>query len=174
MTPKTTNIKALFGTGLIVLSTALACALPAASESSPGGDVNITIINLQSYPTVGGSRAVTFNVTGKADFTITAVVGTEFNKDLEFPEVRYGDETLNYGRINNSILIRDYECSETGTETADTFKKESASGGIKYLRYYRDTEDTLGVATVSIKDQQENSYELQYLINTGFFMDIKK
>ena len=55
MTPKTTPIKALSGTGLIVLFIALACAFPAASESLPAGDVNITVINPQSYPTVGGS-----------------------------------------------------------------------------------------------------------------------
>jgi len=47
MTPKTTRIKALSGTGLIVLFIALACALPIASESPPGGDANITIINLR-------------------------------------------------------------------------------------------------------------------------------
>jgi hypothetical protein len=94
MNPKTTHIKALSGTGLIVLSTALACALPAVSESPPGGDANIAVINSQSYPT------------GAADLRITAVAGTEFNKDLDFPEVRCGDETLNY------------KCSETGTETS--------------------------------------------------------
>jgi hypothetical protein len=174
MTPKPTHIKALSGTGLIVLFIALACALSAASESLPAGDVNITIINPQSYPTVGGNWTVTFNTTGAADLWITAVNGTEFNKDLEFIEVRCGNEIMNYEFINNSILIRDYECSETGTETADTFKKESASGGIKYLKYYQDTEDTPSVATVSIKDQQENPYELRYLIDAGFFMGIKK
>jgi len=105
MTSKTTRIKALSGTGLIVLSTELACALSAASESPSGGDVNITVINSQSYPTVCGSRTVTFNTTGKADLIITAVASTEFNKDLTFPEVRCGDETLNYLQINNSISI---------------------------------------------------------------------
>ena len=105
MTPKTTHIKALSGTGLIVLFIALACALPAASSPS-GGDVKNTIINPQSYPTVGGTWTVMFNTSGKADLAITAVNGTEFNKDLDFPEVRCGDETLNY------------KCSETGTETS--------------------------------------------------------
>ena len=106
MTSKTTRIKALSGTGLIVLSTALACALPTASESLPAGDVNITVINPQSYPTLGGNWTVTFNTSGKADLTITAVASTEFNKDLTFPEIRCGDETtLNYPQINNSISI---------------------------------------------------------------------
>jgi len=107
MTPKTTPSKALSGTGLIVLFIALACAFPAASESLPAGDVNITVINPQSYPTVGGNRAVLFNTSGKADLTITAVNGTEFNKDLEFIEVRCGDEILNY------------ECSGTGAEASN-------------------------------------------------------
>jgi len=120
--PKTMNQKpkqnkALSGTGLIVLFIALACALPIASESPPGGDANITIINPQSYPAVGGSWTVMFNTTGTADLWITAVNGTEFNKDLMFLEVRCGDEILNYELINNSIFIGNYECSETGTGT---------------------------------------------------------
>ena len=72
MTLKTTFIKALSGTGLIVLFIALARALPDASDSLPAEDVNIT----------------------------------KFNKDLEFLEVRCGDETLNC------------KCSETGYETS--------------------------------------------------------
>jgi hypothetical protein len=81
-------------------------------------NTSISILNPQSYPTVGGNWTVFFNTTGKADLWITAVNGTEFNKDLTFFEVRCGDEILNYEWINNSILIRDYECSETGTETS--------------------------------------------------------
>ena len=75
MTPKITD-KALSGTGLIVLSTALACALSDASESPSGGGVKNMVINPQSYPTVGGNRAVLFNTTGAADLWITAVDGT--------------------------------------------------------------------------------------------------
>jgi len=174
MTQKPTHNKTVIVTGLFLLFIALACALPIASESPPGGDANITIINPQSYPAVGGNWTVLFNTTGTADLWITAVNGTEFNKDLEFLEIRCGDEILNYELINNSILIRDYECSEISYETANTPKKEYASGGIKYLEYYKDTEDTPSVAIVSIEDQQENPYELQYLIDAGFFMGIKK
>jgi len=104
MTSKTTRIKALSGTGLIVFSTALACAFPAASSPS-GGDANIMVINPQSYPAVCGTWTVTFNTTSKADLTITSVACTEFNKDLDFPEVRCGDETLNYSCTGTSKIL---------------------------------------------------------------------
>ena len=37
------------------------------------------------------------------------------NHDLKFIEIKCGDNILNYEWINNPILIRNYECSETGT-----------------------------------------------------------
>ena len=117
MTQKPTHNKTVIVTGLFLLFIALACALPIASESPPGGDANITIINPQSYPAVGGSWTVMFNTTGTADLWITAVNGTEFNKDLMFLGVRCGNEILNYELINNSIFVGNYECSETGTGT---------------------------------------------------------
>jgi len=173
MTQKPTHNKTVIVTGLFLLFAALACALYVTS-GTPAAEADLTIKNPQEYPAVGGNWTVLFNTTGTADLWITAVNGTEFNKDLEFIEIRCGDETLNYELINNSILIRDYECSEISYETANTPKKEYASGGIKYLEYYKDTEDTPSVAIVSIEDQQENPYELQYLIDAGFFMGIKK
>ena len=38
------------------------------------------IINVQSYPTVGGNWTLRFNTTGKANLTITAVNGTTWTK----------------------------------------------------------------------------------------------
>jgi len=55
---------------------------------------HLTIINVQSYPTIGKNRTVMFNTRGSANLTITAVDGTKFNRDLEFLELRCGDNVL--------------------------------------------------------------------------------
>ena len=116
MTQKPTHNKTVIVTGLFLLFAALACALYVTS-GTPAAEADLTIKNPQSYPAVGGNWTVMFNTTGTADLWITAVNGTEFNKDLMFLEVGCGNETLNYELINNSIFVGNYECSETGTGT---------------------------------------------------------
>ena len=94
----------------------------------PGyGEANITIINVQSYPSIGGNWTVRFNTTGTANLTITVVDGTTWNNanedyQLKFLELRCGNTTLNYTWINNSVFIKDYECNETGSETSKVIR----------------------------------------------------
>jgi len=73
------------------------------SNKSFSVEVDLTIINVQSYPTVGGKWTVAFTTTGIADLTITAVDGTTFTEipdntntvnDLEFLELKCGNNTL--------------------------------------------------------------------------------
>ena len=79
-------------------------------------EFGIRILNVQSYPAVGGNWTVMFNTTGKADLWISAVNGTEFGEDLELIEVRCGNSPVNFEFINNFVFIKDYECDETGVE----------------------------------------------------------
>ncbi len=84
-------------------------------------EVDITIINVQSYPALGGNWTVSFNTTGVANLTITAVNGTTWNNtnedfDLKFLEIKSGNETLDYEWINNSLFIENYSSNETGYE----------------------------------------------------------
>lgn len=86
-------------------------------------EVDITIINLQSYPALGGNWTVKFNTTGVANLTITAVNGTKWNNtnedfDLKFLEIKSGNETLEYEWINNSVFIENYSSNETGYEVS--------------------------------------------------------
>ena len=85
-------------------------------------DEDITIINVHSYPRVGGEWMVMFTTVGQADLVITAVNGTTWSNDngscdLRFLEIRRGDETLDYEWVNNSVIIEDYSSSEVGYET---------------------------------------------------------
>src|SRR3970282_275122 len=73
--------------------------VPQLSEQEFGVEADITIINVQSYPTVGGNWTVYFNTTGTADLTITGINGTTFgnvtgNDDLKFLELNNGTHAL--------------------------------------------------------------------------------
>jgi len=112
------------------------------TADDPGfAEANITIINTQSYPRVGGKWEVRFTTEGTANSTIKAVNGTTLSNvnddnDLKFLEVKCGNDVLNYSWINNSVFIQDYECNETGYETS----KVLTSG--KHTLQFRFGDDT--------------------------------
>jgi parallel beta-helix repeat protein len=81
-------------------------------------EVEIDILNVQSYPTVGGNWAVEFTTTGQADLTISAIDGTQFGVDLDFLSLKCGENVLNASVDDNSVFYPDYECNETGVETS--------------------------------------------------------
>ena len=96
------------------------------SLSNQTYELEISIINLQSYPTVGGNWTVMFNTTGTGDLWIKATNGTTWHnenetEDLKFLEVRCGANILNNSWINNSVYIANYSCNETGYETSKVF-----------------------------------------------------
>jgi len=106
--------------------------VPYLSEQEFEVEADITILNVQSYPIVGGNWTVRFNTTGVANLTITPIFGTSFTEvpdspltedDLEFLELRCGDILLNHQLIRNgdkvmSIFYPDYQCNETGYATS--------------------------------------------------------
>lgn len=82
-----------------------------AFASSPSGIQSVdadslTIINVQSYPTVGGNWTVRFNTTGKANLAITAVNGTTWTNP---PYECYDEETEIQTRSEiNHEISQDY------------------------------------------------------------------
>jgi hypothetical protein len=83
-------------------------------------DLTITIINVQSYPVVGGTWVVRFTTIGRGDLIITPVDGTTWNDqanpDLLFRELQRGDEPMDYRWINDSLVIQDYVSETVGYE----------------------------------------------------------
>ncbi len=82
-------------------------------------EVEITVLNVQSYPTVGGGWEVRFTTLGKANLTISAInltiYGSEVPSDLTPKELRCGDDVLAYGWDGgDDAIYYDYECNETG------------------------------------------------------------
>ncbi len=77
-------------------------------------EVDIIILNVQSFPMIGGNWTVLFNTTGTADLSISAVNGTTYNtspSDLTPVMLQCNSTTLNYSWIgNDSITYADYSC----------------------------------------------------------------
>jgi len=121
------------------------------------GGSEITILNVHSYPPLYGNWTVYFNTLGTADLKIRAVNGTTWTNiydvgsgyDLKFLGIKCGDVSLDYEWVNNEVIVRDYYCDETGSET----QKELTTGE-HYLEFeFGDdiayAENTVGVISGS-------------------------
>jgi len=86
-------------------------------------EADIVVLDVQSYPVVGGNWTVRFNTTGTANLTIKAVDGTTWSNtddssDLRFLELRCGGQVVDYSWVNGSVYVPDYTCNETGYEVS--------------------------------------------------------
>ncbi|MBW2966308.1 hypothetical protein KY342_04360, partial [Candidatus Woesearchaeota archaeon] len=79
-------------------------------------ELEIIILNVQSYPILGGNWEVRFTTVGQADLTITAEENTDFENVLEFIELRCGDNIVTTELTDGKIFVPDYTCNETGYE----------------------------------------------------------
>ncbi|MBU1975025.1 MAG: right-handed parallel beta-helix repeat-containing protein, partial [Nanoarchaeota archaeon] len=84
-------------------------------------DIEIRILNVQSYPVVGGNWTVRFETVGEADLRISAVNGTNWSnsldtRDLLFLELRCGQENLSFDWVNQSVFVSNYSCGDMGYE----------------------------------------------------------
>lgn len=87
-------------------------------KASEEFNFGITIINIKSYPNLGGQWVVYFNTTGTADLTVSGFNGTHFDQDLNFVEIKCGDTVMNATKGANNYTVRDYYCADgvNGTE----------------------------------------------------------
>ena len=93
-------------------------------DNNNGEPLDITIINVYSYPSIGGKWTVRFTTVGEADLVITAVDGTTWSNysneyDLRFLELKLGDDILDYSWINNSVIVENYSSNEVGYEISE-------------------------------------------------------
>ncbi|KKL88008.1 hypothetical protein LCGC14_1929010, partial [marine sediment metagenome] len=83
----------------------------------------ITIINVQSYPTVGGEWVVEFTTQGTADLIIRGIDGTfigpsdDPSTDLVFSKLSDGQRTIHPIVDGNLIIYRDYSSTFEGSLT---------------------------------------------------------
>ncbi|MBI2576105.1 LamG domain-containing protein, partial [Candidatus Woesearchaeota archaeon] len=115
------------------------------SLSNQTYEISLTLLNVQSYPMVGGNWSVAFNTTGYANLTIRAFNGTTYTEyfddnataanDLMILELRCGSEVL-FSRDGNisagiSIILRN------GSEASlsETFNKSLPIFGYKAINF---------------------------------------
>jgi hypothetical protein len=134
------------------------------SLSNETYEVEINILNVQSYPTVGGNWEVRFTTVGKADLIVTAVDGTTWSNEnnnnyLRFNKIGCGNNSLDYEWINNSVILRDYECNDVGYETSRVL-----TPGIHNLefRFGDDVESAHNQASF-----QQNNYTIVYNVSSN-------
>jgi hypothetical protein len=89
--------------------------VPTLSNEEFEVEASITIINVQSYPTVWGNWTVRFNTTGTADLTITPINNTNFDVDIQFLELRCGNNKVNPIYDGKSVFYAGWSCSEEGS-----------------------------------------------------------
>jgi len=98
------------------------------SLSNQTYELEITILNVQSYPTVGGNWTVRFVTSGTANLTISAYNGTTYGEslpdDLKWLELRCGDDVVGDYIDNGDVIFNgthvfyeDWNCSETSHHT---------------------------------------------------------
>ena len=144
--------------------------VPKLSEQEFVIEAQITIINVQSYPVVGGTWEVRFTTTGTADLTITASNGTTWsdsneNNDLKFLSVKCGDQTINYQWIDGSVFIPNYSCTEISLETSKVLT--SGSHHIMF-RFGNDVEYAHNFATTEINHIYVEQTTRQTRTNTAY------
>jgi hypothetical protein len=88
--------------------------VPQLSEEIFEVEASITIITVQSYPTVYGNWTVRFNTTGTANLTITPINNTNFDIDIQFLELKCGNNEVNSVYDGKSVFYTNWSCSEEG------------------------------------------------------------
>jgi hypothetical protein len=139
-------------------------AIPQLSDQTLEIETDLTVIDVQSYPSLGGNWTVRFETVGQADLRITAMDGTVFGEDLEFLEVRCGVETLEYSRIDGSLFIPYYSCNETGYEVSKvlTAGKHTLQFGFGYEIVYAYNLAGTNSSTTNLTIWDDTDYGTKY------------
>ncbi len=113
--------------------------------ATSAANFTINVIDVQSYPILGGNWIVRFNTSGTANLTIKALDGTEFGRDIEFLELRCGDRSLTNILIDGVVFVENYTCDEGGYEIS---KVLTSGGHTLEFRFGNDVEHAYNQALV--------------------------
>ena len=135
----------LFG---ILLAVSLVRADLASDLDILGDDMPIKILNIQSYPVVGGSWITNFQTLGEADLKITPFNGTLFEKDLEFTSLKCGDKIIEPTELTDLYVKFDnYYCF-----SESYFEVKVISSGVHTIRFEFGSEVGYSYNNASLKN----------------------
>ncbi|MGM5487745.1 MAG: MopE-related protein, partial [Nanobdellota archaeon] len=139
---------------------------------------NLTVLDVQSYPLVGGNWTVRFVANGTDDLTIQAVNGTGYGTDLHPKEIKCNNQSIPFQLQDNTITIEDFYCNETAYHTVEvntsgkhyqrfTFKGESElaqnNAQDPSLSFYRTSDDCLNQNNVISESNPAAMGEIIYV-----------
>ncbi|MBU0756843.1 MAG: DUF2341 domain-containing protein, partial [Nanoarchaeota archaeon] len=75
---------------------------------------SLTVLNIQSYPIVGGFWKVEFETIGIDNFSVTPVDGTNFSIDLTFNELKCDSDERYPNVTQETVFYKDWSCNGTG------------------------------------------------------------
>ena len=140
------------------------------SLSNQTFEIEIEVLNVQSYPTVGGNWTVMFNTTGTANLTITTFNKTSYSEmyddnsstidDLEILELKCGDKILfNKDSLTNNKNL--YFILDNGSlvKLNQTIGKELRVKSLFVEDYYC---NSTGYHTVNVLTPGEHNQELRF------------
>jgi hypothetical protein len=86
-------------------------------------EVNLTVLNVQSYPLVGGNWRVDFETEGTANLSIRGINGTSWHDLLETEDLRLLTLTCDGASVpytweNGTLFVEEWSCNGTGSETS--------------------------------------------------------
>lgn len=88
--------------------------------------VEINVLNVQSYPAVGGEWKIEFTTQGKESLTITGMSHDEyktvFGEDVEFKFLQCGQQKIRTLKQGNGYLAGSWECADKGVLTVKVLK----------------------------------------------------
>jgi hypothetical protein len=89
--------------------------------SNESFEIDLDILDVKSYPVVGGNWTVRFNTTGTANLSITTYNGTNWSNinednDLKFLDLKCGNQSKSYEWINNTLEYNNYSCTPLSYE----------------------------------------------------------
>ena len=137
--------------------------IPHLSNKSYEVEVDIVILNVQSYPTVGGNWTVGFNTTGTSDLKITAVNGTTYSEqgiddntttnDLMFLELKCNTTILN----NNLFIITN---DSRATCMNNTLHYNNTTTNITCEYYTNNITNTTNALLVNYTELKQNNISI--------------
>ncbi len=133
-------------------------------------EVEIEVLNVQSYPTVGGNWTVMFNTTGTANLTITAINRTSYSEmyndngltinDLEIFELRCGDKVLfNKNSLANNKNLYFILDNNSLFKLSEIIGKELKIKSLFVKNYYC---NSTGYHTVKVLTPGEHNQEFKF------------
>ena len=139
-------------------------------------EVEINILNVQSYPSIGGTWTVEFTTAGQKDLIITGEDGTKFEQDIKHMFLKCGEKEVDPFYDGNSVIYPDYQCDEISYHIVEVITKGKHTQKFTFGNLYEyahnlasnvpDTLNIQGQLTNSSDDLQNGSFEFTFKLYT--------